>query len=55
MKINKQDISYIENDIYRVLHERSNIAACRCNFKSFQKGKSFIWNVSSQWQIKITD
>ena len=34
-----QDIFYIENDIYRVLHERSNIAAFSVEHQSFQKEK----------------
>ena len=36
-----QDIFYIENDIYRVLHERSNIAAFSVEHQKFPGRKIF--------------
>ena len=43
MKINNQDqdIFYIENDIYRVLHERSNIAVFVEKYQKFSDRKIF--------------
>ena len=37
-----QDIFYIENDIYRVLHERSNIAAFSVEHQKFPERKKKI-------------
>ena len=36
-----QDIFYIENDIYRVLHEKSNIAAFSVEHQTFLERKNF--------------
>ena len=36
-----QDIFYIENDIYRVLHEKSNIAAFSVEHQTFPERKKF--------------
>ena len=36
-----QDIFYIENDIYRVLHEKSNIAAFSVEHQTFPERKDF--------------
>ena len=36
-----QDIFYIENDIYRVLHEKSNIAAFSVEHQTFPERKHF--------------
>ena len=43
-------IQDIENDIYRVLHEKSNIAAFSVEHQTFlERNFSFIQNVSSHW------
>ena len=36
-----RDIFYIENDIYRVLHEKSNIAAFSVEHQTFPERKKF--------------
>ena len=53
-----QDIFCFENAIYRKLHKRSNIVLLF--FSRAPKKKKFfpekiIWNVSSEWQMKISD
>ena len=51
-----QDIFYFENDIYRVLHERSNVAAFSVEHQQFpERNKNFIRKVSSQRKTKISD
>ena len=46
-----QDIFYFENDIYRVLHERSNIAAFSVEHQKFPERTNFsseMWIVSEK-------
>ena len=55
-----QDTTYIENDVYKVLHERGNIAAFSVEHQTFPERKkisSGMWVASDKlkWAIKNHD